>query len=61
MKNGVYIGLRVPQELDLRVKAIQESLSGGLAGVEVKKSELLRNLLEKGLDDFEAQLGPKNG
>jgi predicted DNA-binding protein len=59
MKNGVFTGVRVPVELDQRLRVLQERLKKRWSGMNVSKSELIRNLLERGADALEKELGEK--
>ena len=61
MENMGHIGLRIPEELKHRIEKLQERLSSSSFGVRVARSQLIRNLLERGLQEVERELDEKGG
>jgi len=57
MTNKVYIGVRIPVELHKRIQQLQKHLQQRSAGMAIDQSEILRNLLERGINSFEKELG----
>lgn len=56
MKNKIHIGVRISFELDQYIDQLQKRLQKRSAGLVVDRSEIIRNLLERGVISLEEEL-----
>ena len=53
------ISFRIPAPLMVRIDRIGGQMSASVRGIELRKSEVLRAILERGAESYEAELGLK--
>jgi hypothetical protein len=59
MNKDIAIGFKASPELDQRLKLLQERLQERLQGMDLSRSQFIRNLLERGAEALEKELNSK--
>lgn len=59
MNKDIAIGFKASPEFDQRLRKLQERLQERLPGVDLSRSQFIRNLLERGAEALEKEFNSK--